>query len=99
MLRALNAIVFLVVMSIATRYLHMFGEVIIARELIEQAAIAVESLETAESGTADHDFYAGKIHSAMFFVRNVLPGVEMKARVVENLDRSCIEIPDGAFCA
>jgi len=85
------------VMSIATRYLHMFGEVAIARELIEQAAIAGEALKTAEAGTVDHAFYTGKIYSAKFFVNNILPGVEMKAKVIENMDRSCIEIPDEAF--
>ena len=85
------------VMSIATRYLHMFGEVAIARELIEQAAIAAEALKTVESGTVDHAFYTGKLHSAKFFVNNVLPGVEMKAKIIESMDRSCIEIPEDAF--
>jgi len=85
------------VMSIATRYLHMFGEIVIARELIDQAAIAAEALKTAEADTIDHAFYTGKIHSAKFFVNSILPGVEMKAKVIENMDRSCIEIPDNAF--
>jgi len=85
------------VMSISTRYLHMFGELVIARELIEQAAIATEALKSVESGTVDHAFYTGKIHSAKFFVYNILPGLEMKAKVIENMDRSCIEIPDDAF--
>ncbi len=85
------------VMSVATRYLHMFGEVAVARELVDQAAIAAEALKGVEPDTADHAFYTGKLHSARFFVNNVLPGVEMKARVIENMDRSCIEIPDSAF--
>jgi hypothetical protein len=87
------------VMSIATRYLHMFGEVAMTRELIEQAAIAAEALKTTDEGTVDHGFYTGKIHSATFFVNNILPGVEMKAKVIANMDRSCIEIPENAFTA
>jgi len=85
------------VMSISTRYLHMFGEIVIARELIEQAAIAAEALKTAEADTVDHAFYTGKVYSAKFFVNSILPSVEMKAKVIENMDRSCIEIPDNAF--
>jgi hypothetical protein len=85
------------VMSIATRYLHMFGEVAMSRELIEQAAIAAEALKTTDADTVDHAFYTGKIHSAKFFVNNILPGVAMKATVIENGDRSCLEIPENAF--
>jgi hypothetical protein len=85
------------VMSVSTRYLHMFGEIAIARELIEQAAIASEKIKKVASDSMDYGFYAGKIHAAKFFVNNVLPGVEMKAKVIDNADRSCIEIPDNGF--
>ncbi|UCD57352.1 MAG: acyl-CoA dehydrogenase [Candidatus Hydrogenedentota bacterium] len=85
------------VMSIATRYLHAFGEVAMARELIEQAAIAAEKMKGLAEDSVDRAFYNGKIHSARFFVNNILPGVEMKAKVIHNMDRSCIEIPDNAF--
>jgi alkylation response protein AidB-like acyl-CoA dehydrogenase len=85
------------VMSVATRYLHMFGEIVIARELIEQAAIAAKRLKEIAPGSLDHAFYTGKVHAAKFFVNNVLPGVEMKAKVIETRDRSCIEIPENAF--
>jgi alkylation response protein AidB-like acyl-CoA dehydrogenase len=85
------------VMSVASRYLHMFGEIAIARELIEQAAISSAALKDAEPGSTDHGFYTGKIHSAKFFVNNILPGVELKAKVIESMDRSCVEIPVGGF--
>ncbi len=85
------------VMSIATRYLHMFGEIVIARELIDQAAIASEKMEGLAADSLDYAFYSGKVHAARFFVNNVLPGVEMKAKIIEARDRSCIEIPENAF--
>jgi alkylation response protein AidB-like acyl-CoA dehydrogenase len=85
------------VMSIATRYLHMFGEIAMARELIEQAAIAADKMEGLAEDSLDYAFYTGKVHSAQFFARNILPGVEMKAKIIANQDRSCIEIPDNAF--
>ncbi|MBI5116151.1 acyl-CoA dehydrogenase [Candidatus Poribacteria bacterium] len=87
------------VMSIATRYLHMFGEIVIARELIEQAAIASEKMGKVAKDSSDYAFYSGKVHAATYFANNVLPGVEMKAKIIENRDRSCIEIPDNGFSA
>jgi hypothetical protein len=77
----------------------MFGEIVVARELIEQAAIATEKMDGLAADSVDHAFYSGKIHSAEFFVNNILPGVEMKAKVIENTDRSCIEIAENAFTA
>jgi hypothetical protein len=85
------------VMSIATRYLHIVGDIAMARELIEQAKIAAKKMEGLPSDSLDHAFYSGKVHSARFFVYNILPGVETKTRVIKNLDRSCIEIPENAF--
>jgi hypothetical protein len=85
------------VMSIATRYLHMFGEVVIGRELVEQAALASEKMAKVAPDSVDYAYYSGKVHSARFFVNNIVPGVEMKAKIIEGKDRSCIEIPDNAF--
>lgn len=87
------------VMSIATRYLHIVGDIAMARELIEQAGIANDAMENAAAGSRDYAFYLGKIHSARFFIYNMLPGVETMTRVIRNRDRSCIEIPENAFTA
>jgi alkylation response protein AidB-like acyl-CoA dehydrogenase len=85
------------VMSIATRYLHIVGDITMARELIEQARIASEKIEGLAPDSLDHSFYSGKIHSARFFVYNILPDVATKTAVIKNQDRSCIEIPENAF--
>jgi hypothetical protein len=37
------------------------------------------------------------VHAARYFARNVLPGVEDKARQLDLEDRSPLEIPDAAF--
>ena len=47
------------VMSIATRYLHMFGEIVVARELIDQAAVATEALKASKPGVVVVAFYLG----------------------------------------
>ncbi len=85
------------VMSVATRYLHMFGEVAIARELVEQAAIASKRMDGLTSASPDYVFYSGKVQAAKFFVNNILPGVQMKSQIIANRDRSCIEITQDAF--
>ena len=53
-----------------TRLLMSVGEVIIAWLLLRQAEIAIA--KSVDPGR-DADFYAGKIASAKFFVRTVLP--------------------------
>ncbi len=84
-------------MLVATRYLHLFGDVVMARELVEQAAIASRKLKDLPEGNADRAFYLGKRYTAEFFVRNILPEVAMKAAVIAAHDRSAIEIPEEAF--
>ena len=42
----------------------------------------------------DKAFYEGKVRSAQFFARTVLPLVPARARVIANGDRSALEIPD-----
>ncbi len=84
-------------MLVATRYLHLFSQVIIARELVEQAAVASTKLGDLPESHPDRDFYLGKVYSAQFYVRNILPEIATKAAVIASHDRSAIEIPDGAF--
>jgi alkylation response protein AidB-like acyl-CoA dehydrogenase len=85
------------VMSAATRYLHIVGDIAMARELIDQAQIASVKIEELAADSLDYAFYTGKIHSARFFAYNILPGVETSSRVIQSQDRSCIEIPENAF--
>jgi alkylation response protein AidB-like acyl-CoA dehydrogenase len=78
-----------IVPLIANRFLEMMAELSVAWLLLEGAVIA--------AGKPADPFYQGKIAAAQFFARNILPGVEDKARVIENEDRTALEIPDAAF--
>jgi hypothetical protein len=73
----------------ANRFLEMMAELSVAWLLLEGAVIAAEK--------GDHPFYKGKIAAAQFYARNILPGVEDKARIIDNEDRSPVEIADAAF--
>jgi hypothetical protein len=65
--------------------------------LLEGAHIAEQRLADVAEGHPDRAFYEGKRHAALFFARNVLPGVVHKAQVLEAGDTSAIDIPDAAF--
>ena len=77
-----------------SRCLMAVGDVITAWLLLRQADIADKKLPNAGK---DSDFYAGKIASAKFFVRNYLPHITADRIIVEATDSSIMEIAEGAF--
>jgi len=77
-----------------SRCLMAVGDVITAWLLLRQADIASAKLSTAGK---ESDFYAGKIASAKFFVRNYLPHITADRKIVEATDNSIMEIAEGAF--
>ena len=83
----------------ANRFLEMMSETAVAWLLLEGAAIAHEKKKTVAAGHPDEAFYAGKIAAGLYYARNVLPGVEDKARVLAEEDKSALDIPDAAFAS
>lgn len=83
-------------LSVATRYLHMLGEVMLGWLLGQQAQVATAALAAGATGD-DVDFYKGKVLTAKFFARNILPMVRAKAAVIKNHDTSVFEMPDAAL--
>lgn len=84
----------------ATPYLYLFGDVLTAYLLLEQAVVAQEKLQSPGKGSgerAEEAFYAGKLMSARFFVTNLLPAVEHRAQGILSGDRSALEIAEEAF--
>jgi len=77
-----------------SRLLMAAGELIIAWLLLRQADIAQSKLATAGKDT---DFYTGKIASAKFFVRSVLPHISVERAVVESESGEIMDIAEGAF--
>ena len=77
-----------------SRLLMAAGELIIAWLLLRQADIAQSKLATAGKDT---DFYAGKIASAKFFVRSVLPHISIERAVVESETGEIMDIAEAAF--
>jgi alkylation response protein AidB-like acyl-CoA dehydrogenase len=81
----------------ATRFLDCFAETVLARLMLEQGLIARAKLAGVEPVSADGVFYRGKIASAKFFCRNVLPNVFSRHVAIQQEDLSAMEIPEEAF--
>ena len=81
----------------ANRFLEMMSELAVGWMLLDGAVIADQKAKTLAPGHADISFYTGKVQAALYFARNVLPGVELKARIMNEEDRTPLDIPDAAF--
>jgi alkylation response protein AidB-like acyl-CoA dehydrogenase len=77
-----------------SRLLMAAGETIIAWLLLRQAEIAIAKLPSAGR---DSDFYTGKIASAKFFIRTVLPHLTAERKIMEAENGAIMDIPEGAF--
>jgi len=75
----------------------MMAETAVAWLLLDGARIAEDKKKGLAADHADQAFYAGKIASSKYYARNVLPGVEDKARLMADSDTNALEIPDAAF--
>ena len=91
----------------ACSYLEMFGDVVVAYLLLDQALIAQEKFEAickdndagseeARKGLCQEDdeakFYWGKLCSADFFATQILPRVHARAESAESGSRSAMEV-------
>ena len=78
--------------SVSTRFMEMMAEVTIGCLLLEGAVISDHVLKTSTNVISnDIDFYKGKIASARFFIRNILPGVFTKAEILASEDPTIVE--------
>lgn len=78
----------------SNRYLELFSEVVVGWLLLQGASIASAALE---GGSTEKAFYDGKIQTAHWFARNVLPTVPARAELMGNEDESPMEIDDESF--
>src|SRR5262245_16262793 len=81
----------------ANRFLEATSELAVGWLLLQGAVIATGKKKALDPEHADYAFYTGKEQAAIYFARNVLPGVEEKAKRIASDDRSPLNIPDSAF--
>ena len=83
----------------ATPFLMLMGQVVTAWMLLWQAGVAEEKLAAPDGGGADRGFYEGKIATARYFIKHVLPEADAAARAIKGGDLSMMEIADEAFAS
>ena len=81
----------------ANRFCEMMSELTVAWQLLEGALVAENAKGKVAEGHPDAALYAGKIQAALWFARNVLPGVEHKAQLLGEEDKSALDMPDAGF--
>ena len=79
----------------ANHVLFALSETVIAWLLIEHAALAVEK-GAAANGT-EKAYYEGKVASARFFCKNVLPYISATRKIVEASTLDLMELDEAAF--
>jgi hypothetical protein len=81
----------------SVRYLLAVGDLVIGWRLLAQAAVARAALDDDASKGTDTAFYQGKIATATFFAKNMLPKLTAQRRVIESLDDDIMRISEDAF--
>lgn len=65
--------------------------------LLEQAGIAVEKINELGENHHEYNYYQGKVKTAQFYIRNIVPEVFNIAEVIRDSDTSALEIPEEAL--
>lgn len=77
------------------KVLFAVAELVIGWLLVRQAAVAVSALPTASE--EDRGFYSGKLAVARYWSRQVLPGLTLTRKLVEQSTLELMEMHDEAF--
>jgi alkylation response protein AidB-like acyl-CoA dehydrogenase len=80
-----------------TRLLLALGDLVIGWLLLTHADIALRQLDQIPAGSADRDYYAGKLAAARFFAATVLPRLAAERTVVEETTLDLMDLPEAAF--
>ena len=81
----------------ARRILTATSQLYAGRCILDQALLASKKAQEVGSEHYDYNFYIGKIISAKYFLRNVVPNVWAVADIIKDGDCSAIDIPIAAF--
>ncbi|OBB65450.1 acyl-CoA dehydrogenase [Mycobacterium sp. 852014-50255_SCH5639931] len=79
----------------SVRYLLAVGDLLIGWRLLVQAGVAHAAL--ADAAGTDAAFYRGKVATAAFFAKNMLPKLTALRKVIESIDGEIMRVPEQAF--
>lgn len=81
----------------ATRILHATAKLLGGKLILDQAVLAKQKMDALGSDHYDYPFYSGKVASARFYVRNIVPEIETTLKVFKDGDTSAIDIMEESF--
>jgi alkylation response protein AidB-like acyl-CoA dehydrogenase len=79
----------------SVRFLLAVGDLLIGWRLLAQADVARAAL--ADASPADEAFYQGKIATAQFFAKNMLPNLTTLRGIIDDIDDDIMGLPEAAF--
>lgn len=79
-----------------TRLLMALGDVVCGYLLLRQAEVALRAL-SGELTESERHFYEGKVASAQFYARNVLPKLTAERAIAESTDLLAMEVDESAL--
>jgi alkylation response protein AidB-like acyl-CoA dehydrogenase len=79
------------------RILLALGDVVVGWLLQRQAEVALAALGRGGHSERDRAFYEGKVASARFFAREVLPRLASDRRIVEGTTLDLMDLPEESF--
>ena len=79
-----------------TRLLMAVGDVVVSWLLLRQAEVALDAL-SGDVSAADKAFYEGKVTTAQFFARQVLPKLAAERVIAESTDNAIMDLPIESF--
>jgi hypothetical protein len=80
----------------AVPFLLAVGDLVIGWLLLQQAEIALTALD-GEVSARDSDFYRGKVVTALFFAKNMLPPLTAQRGILAEGDLTAMELPEAGF--
>jgi Acetyl-CoA dehydrogenase C-terminal like len=77
-------------------FLMAVGDLFIGWMLLRGAEVALAALD-GDISDRDRAFYAGKVTTARFFAKNVLPRLSAERRIIENVELTAMDVAEGAL--
>ncbi len=77
-------------------FLLAVGDLLIGWLLLHQAEVALAALD-GDVSEHDRNFYAGKVVTAKFFARNILPALTAQSAVIQAVDLTAMELSEDGF--
>ncbi|NJC68743.1 acyl-CoA dehydrogenase [Planosporangium thailandense] len=79
------------------RLLLALGDIVVGWLLQRQAAVALAALTREGVSASDKAFYEGKVATARFFAREVLPRLSSDRKIIEGTTLDLMDLPEEAF--